>query len=144
MFTVAGECVGTACTYCKECNKCNLTAIQWFWMAHHNNWSKWFVVSNPPCIRCPSLSFMGGVTKKSPRKKGCFLVVRTNGSTLVGGSRLGALKGHWARGGGIKRLKCYVSKSILSISTHQMNADLFIYLFDKHFLKLATKVCFLF
>jgi hypothetical protein len=62
----------------------------------------------------------------------------------MGALWLGALKGHPQGGGGIKRLKCYVSKSILSTSTHQMNADLFIFLFNKHFLKLATKVRFLF
>jgi hypothetical protein len=66
-------------------------------MAHHNNWSKWFVVSSPPRICCPSLSFMGGVAKKSPRKKGCFLVVRTNGSALAGGSQ-----GTPGGGGGLK------------------------------------------
>jgi len=30
----------------KTCNKYDLTAAQYFWLVHHNDWSRWFVISN--------------------------------------------------------------------------------------------------
>ncbi len=36
------------CTCRKECNKYDLTAPQCFWLAHHNDWSMWFAINNPP------------------------------------------------------------------------------------------------
>jgi hypothetical protein len=40
---------GTAalCTCRKECNKYDQTAAQCFWLAHHNDWSRWFPISSP-------------------------------------------------------------------------------------------------
>jgi hypothetical protein len=32
-------------------------------LAHHNDWSKWFAISNPLPIYRPSFNFMGGVAK---------------------------------------------------------------------------------
>jgi len=55
----------TVCTSKKECNKYDLTGAHGFWLAHHNDWSRWFATSSPPPISCPSLSFMCGVAKKS-------------------------------------------------------------------------------
>jgi hypothetical protein len=54
----------TLCTCRKECKKCDLTAAQYFWLAHHNDWSTWFAISSSPPICCPSSSFIGGVAKK--------------------------------------------------------------------------------
>jgi hypothetical protein len=34
----------------KECNKYDLTTTQCFWLAHHNDWSRWFAISSPPLI----------------------------------------------------------------------------------------------
>jgi hypothetical protein len=34
-------------TFRKECNKYDLTAAQWFWLAHHKNWFRWFAISSP-------------------------------------------------------------------------------------------------
>jgi hypothetical protein len=52
-------------TYTKECNKYDLTAAaQRLSLAHHNDWSRWFAISSPPPIRCPSFNFIGGVAKK--------------------------------------------------------------------------------
>jgi hypothetical protein len=58
------------CTYKKECTKYDLTAAQCFWLAHHNDWSRWFVINSPPPICCPSLSFIGGVAKEYITKLG--------------------------------------------------------------------------
>ncbi len=53
------------CTSKKECNKYDLTAAQCFWSAHHNDWSRWFVISSsPPPICCPSFSLISGVAKE--------------------------------------------------------------------------------
>jgi hypothetical protein len=65
---------GTAalCTCRKECNKYDLTASQCFWLGHHNDWSRWFALSSPPPICCPSsFSFIGGVAKEYITKLGC-------------------------------------------------------------------------
>ncbi len=64
---------GTAalCTCRKECNKYDLTPAQCFWLAHHNDWSRWFAFSSPSPICCPSFSFMGGVAKEYITKLGC-------------------------------------------------------------------------
>jgi hypothetical protein len=61
--------VRTTCR--KECNKYDLTDAQCFWLAHHNNWSKWFAISSPSPICYPSFSFMGGTAKKYITKLGC-------------------------------------------------------------------------
>jgi hypothetical protein len=77
-FTVCGErwlVKGAAklYTYTKECNKYDLTAAaQCLSLAHHHNdWSRWFTISSPPAIRCPSFNFIGGVAKKYITKFGC-------------------------------------------------------------------------
>jgi hypothetical protein len=59
------------CTCRKECNKCDLTAAQYFSLAHHNDWSRWFAISSPPPICCPSFSFIGGVAKEYITILGC-------------------------------------------------------------------------
>jgi hypothetical protein len=46
----------------KECNKYDLTTTQGFWLTHHNDWSRWFAISTPPPVCCPSFSLMGGVS----------------------------------------------------------------------------------
>ncbi len=58
-------------TWRKECNKYDLTPAQCFWLAHHNDSSKWFAISSPPPICCPSISFIGGVAKEYITKLGC-------------------------------------------------------------------------
>jgi hypothetical protein len=61
-FAVAGECA-VLCR--KECNKYDLTSVQWFLLAHHNDLSRWFAISSPPPpIGCPSFSFLGGVANQ--------------------------------------------------------------------------------
>ncbi len=59
---------GTAavCTCRKECRKYDVTAA-----AHHNDWSRWFAISSPPPICCPSFNFMDGVAKKYITTLGC-------------------------------------------------------------------------
>ncbi len=34
------------CTSREDCNKLDLTAVQYFWMVDHNGWSRWFAVSS--------------------------------------------------------------------------------------------------
>jgi hypothetical protein len=60
-------------TCINECNKHDLTAARCFWLAHHNNWSRWFgfLILVPWPICCPNFSFMGGVAKKEITKLGC-------------------------------------------------------------------------
>jgi hypothetical protein len=55
----------------KKCNKDHLTAAQCFWLAHHNDWSRWFSISSPPLICCPSFGFIGEVAKEYITKLGC-------------------------------------------------------------------------
>ncbi len=40
-------------------------------LAHYNDWSRWFAISSPLPICCPSFSFMGGVAKEYITKLGC-------------------------------------------------------------------------
>ncbi len=65
------------CTCRKECNKYDLTAAQCFSLAHHNNRSRWFAISNPPRICCPTFSFMSGVAKEYITKLGCEKYIST-------------------------------------------------------------------
>ncbi len=62
--------VAVLCTYRKETTEYDLLAAQCFWLAHHNDSSRWFVIS-PQTICCPSFSFMGGVAKEHIPKRGC-------------------------------------------------------------------------
>jgi hypothetical protein len=51
----------------EACNKYDLTAAaQCFWLAHHNNSSRWFAISSAPTLFpvFPRFSFMGGVAKE--------------------------------------------------------------------------------
>ncbi len=43
-------------TWRKECTKYDFTAAQCFWLAHYNDWSKWFAIGSPPSIWYPSIS----------------------------------------------------------------------------------------
>jgi len=54
-----------------ECNKYDLTAAQCFWLAHHNDSSRWFPIISGPPICCPNFSFVGGVAKQYSTKLGC-------------------------------------------------------------------------
>jgi hypothetical protein len=59
------------CTCREECNKYHLTGAQCLLLAHDNDRSRWFAISSPPPICCPSFSFMGGVAKEYTTKLGC-------------------------------------------------------------------------
>ncbi len=59
------KCAAMLCTCKKESDKHDLIVIQCFWLAHHNDWSKWFAITSPPPISCPSFCFMGGVKKRN-------------------------------------------------------------------------------
>jgi hypothetical protein len=52
------------CTPQKECNKLHTTAAQYFWLVHHNDWSRWLAISSPPCICNSSFSLLVGLPKK--------------------------------------------------------------------------------
>ncbi len=45
-------------------NEYDLTAVPCFWLANHNDWSRWFALSSFPPIWSHSFSFMGGIGKK--------------------------------------------------------------------------------
>jgi len=68
-WLVKGE--AALCTCRKECNKYDLIATECFWLAHHNDSPRWFAISSPPPIFCPSFSFMVGVAKEYTTKLGC-------------------------------------------------------------------------
>jgi hypothetical protein len=60
------------CTCRKECDKYDLiAAVECFWLAHHNDSSRWFAITSSLPICCPSFSFMGGVAKEYITKLGC-------------------------------------------------------------------------
>ncbi len=55
----------------RHCPPAEKSVINMIWLllsvflsAHSNDWSRWFAISSPPPICCPSFSFMGGVAKK--------------------------------------------------------------------------------
>jgi hypothetical protein len=54
----------------EECNKYDVTAAPYYWLANHNDWSRWFAISSlqPLC----TFSFMG----EFGRKKSLNLSVR--------------------------------------------------------------------
>jgi hypothetical protein len=58
-------------TWRKECKKYDLTAAQCFWLAHHNDSSRWFAISSPSPICCPSFGFTGGIAKEYRTLLGC-------------------------------------------------------------------------
>jgi hypothetical protein len=45
-----------------EVEMCRLGPAKWF--ANHNDWSRWFAISNLPPIYIPSFSIRGGSGKK--------------------------------------------------------------------------------
>ncbi len=51
-------------THKSKCSKYDLTVGHCFSLAHHNDWSRWFAISSPQGICCPSFSSMGGVAKE--------------------------------------------------------------------------------
>jgi len=63
-FVVAGKCGRCAVHWRKESNKYDLTTVQCFLLTHHNDWSRWFAISTPPPIGCPSFNFPGGVANQ--------------------------------------------------------------------------------
>ncbi len=46
-------------------NTYDQTAAQCFSLAHHNDWSRWFAISSPQFMCCPSFSLMGGGCKNN-------------------------------------------------------------------------------
>jgi hypothetical protein len=56
------------CTSQKECNKLHLTAAQYFWLVDHNDWSRWFGISSPPCICSSGFSLLVGLPPKKTAK----------------------------------------------------------------------------
>jgi len=64
LLAVAAKAAAVLCTCRKECNKYDLIEAHCFRLVHHNDWFRWFVISNPPPICCLSFSFIGGVAKK--------------------------------------------------------------------------------
>ncbi len=49
----------------EECNKYDLPAAPWFWLANHNDWSKWFATSSSHLFAVVALSvlWVGGAKK---------------------------------------------------------------------------------
>jgi hypothetical protein len=58
---VAGKWRRSALHFRKECNKYDITTLQCFLLPHHNDWSRWFAISSPPPIGCPSFNFQVGL-----------------------------------------------------------------------------------
>ncbi len=71
MLSLLVKGVEALCTYKEECNKYDIITTQYFLLAHHNDWSKWFAINSPPPICSPSSSFMGGVIKEYITKLRC-------------------------------------------------------------------------
>jgi hypothetical protein len=61
------------CTCKKECNKYDLTAAQCFWLTHHNDWSRWFVISSqsPTYLLSQFQFYWWGCKKEYITKLGC-------------------------------------------------------------------------
>ncbi len=56
---------GVMCTRRKECTKYDLTAAQYFWLAHHNDWSRWFAVVVPYLFAVPVSVLWVGLQKST-------------------------------------------------------------------------------
>jgi hypothetical protein len=53
------------CTWRKECKKYDLTAAQCFWLAHHNDSSRWFAISSPHVFAVPVSVLQVGLLKST-------------------------------------------------------------------------------
>jgi hypothetical protein len=46
-----------------------MTAAQYFWLADHNDWSRWFAISSPRTyMQSSTYSFIGGVAKRKTQQ----------------------------------------------------------------------------
>jgi hypothetical protein len=63
------KCTAKPNTCQRKFNKYDLTAAPRFWSTNHNDWSKWFAISNLPPICSSSFSCIDGVGKKKKKKK---------------------------------------------------------------------------
>jgi hypothetical protein len=62
-FADAGKKEQQSCASAREeCNKYDLTDAPCFWLAKHNDWSKWFAISSSHIFAVSVL--WGGVAKK--------------------------------------------------------------------------------
>jgi hypothetical protein len=52
------------CTSKKECNKLDLIATQYFLLANHNEWSRWFAISSSHVCAVPVTVLFVGLPKK--------------------------------------------------------------------------------
>jgi hypothetical protein len=65
-FAVAvEEGTTTLCTCTKECTKYHPTAAQCFWLAYHNDWSRWFSFSRFPHLFAVHVSVLRVGLQKS-------------------------------------------------------------------------------
>ncbi len=64
-FAEAGKKAQRSCVPTREeCNEYDLTAAPCFWLANHNDWSRWFAISSFPSICSLGVSFISGFAKK--------------------------------------------------------------------------------
>jgi hypothetical protein len=70
----------------KECNKCDLTAAPCFWLANHNDWSRWFAVGNLPHLFAASqlswVFWVGTGLQKNEQTKTWMWKIFLQGSRL--------------------------------------------------------------
>jgi len=63
-IAVAGKSHGKRRTFTEECNKLDLTAVQYFWSVDHNDWSKWFAISSSHLYAVQITVLVVGLQKK--------------------------------------------------------------------------------
>jgi hypothetical protein len=83
------------CTCKKEYSKYYLTATQCFWLAHHNDWSRWCVISSPPAICRPRFNFRGGVAKEYINQTWMWKIFSQSHILSTAGDALNAIHKTW-------------------------------------------------
>jgi hypothetical protein len=65
------KCAATPCTSVKECNRYDLTVTECFWLAHHNDSSRWLPIGSTPSFAVPISVLWVGLQISKITKLGC-------------------------------------------------------------------------
>jgi hypothetical protein len=64
------------CTSKKECKKLELTAVRYFWLVDHNDWSRWFAISSSHVYANLVIILLVGFHKKTAKLRCLILLSR--------------------------------------------------------------------
>jgi len=64
------------CTSKKECNKLDLSAVQYFCLVDHTDWSRWFAMSSSHIYAVPLTILLVGLPKKTDKRRHLIFLSR--------------------------------------------------------------------